>query len=213
MELTYPYFIARFPVSVAQWLECRRPENGEIPDGSRRDNEPVVNVSWREAVDFCAALTDRWRNQLPVGWSVCLPSEAEWEKAARGGMHVPERPLVVEVSEVIAALSTRLAVTANDVPARTYPYDVNAGAGENLCTSDHIRRVLRGGSFVDGAEVRQVLYQRMQVLSDDGLRLAFILAALDQGVDDADVVAPDKNGRRRARRHQSRGPTPTDHGW
>lgn len=44
-------------------------------------NFPVVNVSWKDAVDFCA-----WKSKK-LGLTVRLPSEAEWEYAARG----PER--------------------------------------------------------------------------------------------------------------------------
>ncbi len=73
------YAIARVPVTNAQYKHFvdathhAKPShwtNGEIPKGL--ENHPVVYVSWQDAVDFC-----QWAK-------VRLPTEAEWEKAARG---------------------------------------------------------------------------------------------------------------------------------
>lgn len=98
-KLTLPrYYIARFPVTVAQFQrfvdESRyQPEHPECLQGL--SNHPVVNVTWYEALKYCEWLTDRLRNWESTpepltsllkkqGWRITLPSEAEWEKAARG---------------------------------------------------------------------------------------------------------------------------------
>jgi formylglycine-generating enzyme required for sulfatase activity len=62
-------------------LQKDSPEFWDDPDvGIVRPNHPVVGVSWYEAVAFCAWLTQH----LNDGYLYRLPSEAEWEFAARG---------------------------------------------------------------------------------------------------------------------------------
>jgi formylglycine-generating enzyme required for sulfatase activity len=87
-DLPYEYRIGRYPVTVAQYREYVKATGKQPEDpGSLRGaaNQPVVWLSWFEGLGFCRWLEGRWREtgRLPAGWSVNLPSEAEWEKAAR----------------------------------------------------------------------------------------------------------------------------------
>ncbi|MBN2394269.1 MAG: SUMF1/EgtB/PvdO family nonheme iron enzyme, partial [Anaerolineae bacterium] len=112
--LTLPeYYLARTPVTNRQYLTfvqvCgyRRPEHWPSsvikPDDfpENQANHPVTNVTWYDAMAYCEWLTEQlrveecqvkvWRAEQweTIGingkaWRFHLPSEAEWEKAARG---------------------------------------------------------------------------------------------------------------------------------
>jgi hypothetical protein len=81
--------ISRHEVTNRTYLAfCRRSGAAEPkpPYWGTPDDHPVVNVSWHDAVSYC-----RWLS-LETGRTYRLPTESEWEAAARGGRLVRTYP-------------------------------------------------------------------------------------------------------------------------
>jgi len=72
------YYIARYPVTNHQYAFFAQATQRDFKMPAGKEDHPVVNVSWNDAVAFCA-----WLSQT-TGLNFGLPTEAEWEKAARG---------------------------------------------------------------------------------------------------------------------------------
>ena len=148
-------------VTGATWQHPRGPGS----DIQGRDNYPVVVVSSDDAVAFC-----KWASQATGGRDVRLPTEAEWEKAARGtdGRIFPWGNSEPDANSLNYNMKTAGDISAvgkyspaGDSPYgaadmsgnvwqwtsslyKPYPYDAHDGRED---TSSRDPRVLRGGAF------------------------------------------------------------------
>ena len=93
-QVTVPsFFIGRYAVTQAQWFAVMGQDynhrnwqkrwNHLDHDRFKGDNRPIVMVNWEDATEFCRRLS--WIS----GRNYRLPTEAEWEYAARAGTSTP----------------------------------------------------------------------------------------------------------------------------
>jgi len=79
------YYLAKTPVTNAQYAAFVQATGHDLPEHWKRrkppkgkEDHPVVYISLEDAVAYC-----NWLSRV-TGKAYCLPSEAEWEKGARG---------------------------------------------------------------------------------------------------------------------------------
>jgi formylglycine-generating enzyme required for sulfatase activity len=170
------YQIARVPITNYQYSLFVKATNYPAPEGwengrppKGHESHPVVYVAFKDALAYCA-----WLSQV-TGKTITLPSEAEWEKAARGSQDQRAYPwgekftaTRCNTSELGLGSTTPVGVFLEGASPYgvmdmignvwewtrslydySYPYDPNDRQRENLQAPDDQYRVLRGGSFYD----------------------------------------------------------------
>jgi serine/threonine-protein kinase len=180
----------------ANWRHPRGPDstlNG-------KDNHPVVQITWDDAVAFA-----EWAAQS-TGKKIAVPTEAQWEKAARGtdgrffpwGNQAPDaarlnyNQIVMDTTEVgkyspagdspygaadmagnVWQWTSSLWGVTLEKPDYGYPYHANDGRED---PSNRNARVLRGGGYFEVHNIRCAV--RLGNYSDDrGVSLGFRVVA------------------------------------
>lgn len=86
--MQYEFLISRFEISNHQFEQFTEGErigkSWGAPGRKKKPDHPVVNISWNLALDFCSWFSEQNSDLLPKGRITRLPTEAEWEKSARG---------------------------------------------------------------------------------------------------------------------------------
>lgn len=172
VNIPYDYYMGRFPVTNAQYAAYVGAKGSAHPveEWKEKADHPVVNVSWTDAMAYCHWLNELRRSELPPGFMLRLPTEAEWEKAARGtegsiypwgdtfdetkgnvdsggkndttpvGAYSPQGDSPYGAADMLGNIWE----WTHSLFAR-YPYQVDDGREDELISGRHVQR---GGSFL-----------------------------------------------------------------
>lgn len=194
------FYIARHEITVSQFNEFVRSSGWKVDERALAGlpAHPVTYVAWPDALAYCrwlesalkkgAPATSRAHELVQQGWRVSLPTEAQWEKAARGSDR-RKYPWGNEPREDRANYNGRgptevgrfpcpecaygLADMSGNVwewtrsPYLPYPFDPDA---EVKMDSDALF-VMRGGHFGDGP---RLVRTTARGAADPGARRPFI---------------------------------------
>ncbi len=161
------YYIGKYEVTVRQYREFTTATGRVFPPAPGwgwNDDDPMVYVSWNDARDYCVWISDT------TGKTIRMPTEAEWEYTARGGIYAQGRSYsgsntIDGVAWCFANSNSRTQTVGTKQPNELGIYDMSGNAWE-WCADWYGRyssqpqanptgpstgtvKVFRGGSWFD----------------------------------------------------------------
>jgi sulfatase modifying factor 1 len=122
------FYMDKHEVTNAEYLKFCEATGNRLPDfwgmdvyhcGTEYPDHPVVGVSWRDAEAYA-----NWAGKR-------LPTEAEWEYAARGGLEGMEYPTSNEMDSTLANFRSKGTMPVGSYPPNGYGlYDMAGNANE-----------------------------------------------------------------------------------
>ena len=196
-DIPYDFWMARAPVTNELFSAYVKSKGGKHPvdNWDKKKNHPVCNISWNDAMAYCQWSNNLFKSELSSGLVLRLPTDAEWEKAARGtdGREYPwgntfdktkcntKEGGKKETTQVgfyspqgdspygCADMSGNVWEWTNSF-RNEYPYKAKGGReGENTS----VRCLLRGGSFFDDDRYARCAYRKDLFILDHNYDYGF----------------------------------------
>ena len=159
-EVTVKSFqIGKYPVTVSEYRDYLDKTGSQAPEDWEKQkehlNRPVTNVNWEEASNYCASIKGRY-----------LPTEEEWECAARSGRDYVKYPWGDASADPTLANfdnGPRAPTPVGLYPAGATPVDgildLAGNVWEWTSSPENVYKILRGGSWFSNSTYLRVAYR------------------------------------------------------